>query len=188
MPSIHPRTTFRTALGAGALVAAALGLGVATNAAGAADPPAGKHRTAERLVVRGDATVVDHPCEGPVCRLDLVDGSFRGTPVGTGPYAGSVELDVAEAFSNGEGGVCAPLEGRVVLGDGTPDRLVLTVTGDSCQDGAGPVTATAFTGLARFAVKYGTGEFAGATGGGLASFSEDAADHDRMTLMGRISR
>ena len=60
--------------------------------------------------------------------------------------------------------------------------------GDSCQDGAGPPNAASFTGLARFTVKYGTGSYKGSTGSGLAVFSEDAADHDRMTLIGRISR
>ena len=99
-----------------------------------------------------------------------------------------MELAVAEAFSNGEGGVCAPIEGRIVLGSRTPDRLVLAVAGDSCQDGAGPPPASSFTGLARFTVKHGTGEFAGATGSGLASFSEDVEDHDRMTLIGHITR
>jgi hypothetical protein len=43
-------------------------------------------------------------------------------------------------------------------------------------------------GLAHFTVKYGTGSYGGARGSGLASFSEDAADHDRITLIGRISR
>jgi hypothetical protein len=64
-----------------------------------------------------------------------------------------------------------------VLGIGTPDRLVLAVSGDSCQDGGGPLTPASFTGLAQFTVKYATG---------LASFTEDAAHHHRMTLVGRL--
>jgi hypothetical protein len=177
-------------LGIAALVAGATCAG-ATQAAsptghGAPSSPARHH--GERLVVRGDATVVDAPCHGDVCTLELADGSFRGTPVGSGAYEGRVELKVAELFPNGERGVCAPLRSRIVLGAGSPDRLVLAVSGDSCQDGAGPVTATSFTGLARFTVKYGTGTYAGATGHGLASFLEDAADHDRMTLIGRVYR
>jgi hypothetical protein len=178
-------THMRAALAVPAVALAALGLGAATNAAGAADH--GSHGS-ERLVVRGDATVADSPCAGGVCPLEIKAGSFRGTPVGTGAYEGAITLKVADGFANGEGGVCAPLRGEIVLGSGSPDRLVLAVAGDSCQDGAGPVTATSFTGLARFSVKYGTGAYAGARGAGLASFSEDAADHDRMTLIGRISR
>ena len=95
-------------------------------------------------------------------------------------------LDVANAFPNGEGGLCAPIRGRVVLGSGSPNQLVLAVAGDSCQDGQGPVTQASFTSIARFAVKAGTGTYAGARGAGLAVFAEDAADHDRMTLTGRI--
>ncbi len=72
-------------------------------------------------------------------------------------------LRVADAFPDGEGGVCAPIDGRILLGAGTADRLVPDISGDSCQDGAGPPDATSLT------------------------FVEDAADHDRMTLVGRIA-
>jgi hypothetical protein len=86
-------------------------------------------------------------------------------------------LRVADAFPNGENGVCAPIDGRIVLGAGSPNRLVLAVSGDSCQDGSGPVTADSFTGVSRFWVKYGTGTYAGARDSGLMTSSEDAADH-----------
>ena len=177
-----PRSTFRPALALLAL--AAVALAVATSPAGAADSArTGRH---QRLVVRGDATAVDGPCDARACQLKLADGRFRGTPVGSGAYTASLRLKVGQAFANGEGGICAPLDGRIVLGAGTPDRLVLAVSGDSCQDGAGPLDDASFTGLARFTVTYGTGSYAGATGGGLASFTEDAANHHRMTLVGRI--
>ena len=103
------------------------------------------------------------------------------------PTAARSSSPSATAFPNGEGGICAPLDGRIVLGAGSADRLVLAVSGDSCQDGAGPLTAASFTGLARFTVKRGSGSYAGATGDGLASFSEDAANHHRMTLIGRVA-
>jgi hypothetical protein len=171
-----------------------LALAAATGAANSADADTSSqstnHRSSERLVVRGEDTVKEvggGACPGGVCQLELVDGVFRGTPVGTGAYNGSVQLRVAEAFANGEGGVCAPMNGRIELGAG-PDRLVLALLGDSCQDGAGPLTEASFTGLAHFVVKYGTGEYAKARGSGVASFSEDATDRERMTLIGRISR
>ena len=41
-----------------------------------------------------------------------------------------------------------------------PDRLVLAVAGNSCQDGAGNPATSSFTGLARFTVEYGTGAYA----------------------------
>jgi hypothetical protein len=186
MSSIHPRPL----LGLVALVLAGLALATATNVAGAAGTTdaakQGKHTT-ERLVVRGEATVGDAPCDAGLC-LELTDGQFRGTPVGTGAYTGSVKLKIREAFPNGEDGLCAPIQGHIVLGAGTADRLVLGVYGDSCQDGGGNPQTSSFTGLARFAVKYGTGKYARAYGSGLASFSEDAADRDRMTLIGQITR
>ena len=164
----------------------ALGLAAAASPAVAAGHAPAEHRS-RPLVVRGDATAVDGPCDARTCRVELTGGRFRGTPVGAGAYSGSIALTVADAFPNGEDGICAPLAGRVVLGAGTPDRLVLAFTGDSCQDGAGPLEAASFTGLARFRVKDGSGRYARATGGGQATFSEDAANHHRITLVGRIA-
>jgi hypothetical protein len=188
MPSIHVRPKSRSALALFAVALVAPAFAAASNAAGAADDPDGaKAKHAERLVVRGDATVTDVPCDAGIC-LELADGHFRGTPVGTGDYTGSVELAVADAFPNGEGGVCAPIQGRILLGAGSPDRLTLSVAGNSCQDGTGNPATSSFTGLARFTVEHGTGAYTKATGSGLASFLEDASDHDRMTLIGRIAR
>ena len=143
----------------------------------------------EKLVVRGTGTVVDGgPCPGGVCKLTVSDGAFRGAPVGTGAYTSDVSLHVAEVFPNGEGGVCAPIEAAITLGADTPNRLVLSVKGDSCQDGAGDPRTTAFTGLGTFRVKHGTGKYAGARGRGVATFLEGADDQERMTLIGRIVR
>ena len=157
---------------------AVLALGATAGAASAHD---------QRLVVRGDATATDGPCDARGCRVDLDDGRFRGTPVGSGAYRARLRIAVGDAFPNGEGGICAPLEGRIVLGAGTPDRLVLGVAGDSCQDGSGPLETASFTGLARFAVQAGTGRYAGARGSGVASLAEDAANHHRITLIGRVA-
>jgi hypothetical protein len=145
----------------------------------------GKHR-AQPLVVRGDATVVDSPCGPQGCHLEFAGGTFRGT-LGTGEYTGSFDFDPGTIFPNGEGGVCAPIEGSVTLGAGTPDRLVLAVRGDSCQDGGGDVRTSSFTTVARFTVADGTGKYAHATGRGTYISAEDAADHDRMTIVGRIA-
>jgi hypothetical protein len=141
----------------------------------------------ERLVVRGRDTVVD-TCQAGVCRFELTDGAFNGTPVGSGAYRGAFRVPVAESFPNGEGGVCAPLDGHITLGTGTSDRLVLALAGDSCQDGAGDPRTSSFTGLVRFTVVYGTGRYGGVRGHGLGSFMEDANDHERVTLIGRMKR
>jgi hypothetical protein len=171
-------------------LAAVAALGLVLAVAGASGSELDKQRTAERLVVRGEDTVKEAnggACPGGVCQLELTDGVFRGT-VGTGQYDGSVALNVAEAFANGEGGVCAPISGRIVLGAGSADRLVLGIRGDSCQDGEGDLTQATFTGMAEFVVKYGTGAYAKARGSGLATFLEDASDKERMTLIGTIYR
>ena len=174
----------RAALALPAIALSGLALAGATSAAVAHDSD---HGRSERLVVRGEGIVKDNPgCPGGVCAIET-DGAFRGT-LGSGPYHGDVELRVAEAFPNGEGGVCAPIRGDITLGAGTPDRLVLGLDGDSCQDGAGDPTTASFTGLARFNVKYGTGAYKGADGRGIASFVEDAGDREQMTLIGRIRR
>jgi hypothetical protein len=170
-----------------ALAVVGVALPVATNGASAAGSGKGGHRTGERLVVRGEDTVEDGPCHAGVCKLELADGAFRGT-VGTGPYGGTIDLHVAEAFANGEDGLCAPIRGNIVLGAGSADRLVVGVRGDSCQDGAGDLTQASFTGIAQFVVEGGTGADARAKGSGLASFSEDASDREHVTLIGRIYR
>jgi hypothetical protein len=173
------------------VLAAVAALGLVMAVAGASGSEPVKQRTAERLVVRGEdtvkETVTDGPCPGGVCPLELTDGVFRGT-IGTGQYDGSIELRVAEGFANGEGGVCAPVSGRIVLGAGSADRLVLGIRGDSCQDGQGDLTQASFTNVAEFVVKYGTGVYAKARGSGLATFLEDASDKERMTLIGTIYR
>jgi len=166
----------------GRRLAVLVGLVLALAVSASADA---KHSDSQRLVVRGTDTVVEHPCPGGLC-IELTGGSFRGT-AGTGEYTGSMKLDLADAFANGEGGVCAPVAGHIVLGTGTPDRLDLAVWGDSCQDGAGDPAQASFTGLARFAVVHGTGAYAKARGHGIGTFLEDANDREQLTLIGRIS-
>jgi hypothetical protein len=152
---------------------------------GAATAGAKQHASqTKRLVVRGTDTVVEHPCPGGIC-FDLTGGKFRGT-TGAGDYTGSLKLDLANAFPNGEGGVCAPVAGTITLGAGTKDRLDLAIWGDSCQVGAGDPTQSSFTGLARFAVVHGTGAYANARGGGTLVSLEGADDREQMTLIGRI--
>jgi hypothetical protein len=165
----------------------ALALSIATTgAAGAVAQASAASAPQHKLVVRGESTVTDGGCAAGVCKLQFTGGTFRGTPVGTGSYAGTVNLAVARITPNGEGGVCAPIGGRITLGGGA-DRLVLALSGDSCQDGAGALDKSAFTTLATWKVDKGTGAYAKASGHGLATFSEDAADHDRMTLVGKLT-
>lgn len=147
--------------------------------------PAGADAHHERLVVRGQATAIDGPCTAFACPLELDRGRLRGT-LGRGAYTGALKLTVGNAFPNGEGGSCAPLTGRIELRTRAADRIGLVVSGNSCQDGSGPLPGASFTGVARFRVTHGTGAYAGASGGGLVTFTEDAAKRHRMTLLGRI--
>jgi hypothetical protein len=183
MRLIHHGSRMPFTLGMLAIAFTTLALAVTARADAKQDAAA----TSQRLLVRGEDTVVDQPCPGGLC-ITLSGGAFRGTPVGTGAYTGSLKLDLADVFPNGEGGVCAPVAGTMTLGAGTPDQLDLAVWGDSCQDGAGNPAQSSFTGIARFAVVHGTGAYTHAHGRGLATFLEDAADHERITLIGRISR
>jgi hypothetical protein len=180
--SLIPRRTLSALLTLGAAAALA---GPAL-ASGPHDRHDGDGR---RLVVRGVDTLSEFACgPGGACEAHMTGGAFRGAPVGTGAYEGVVRLSLAEAFDNGEGGQCAPVSGAMTLGVGTPDRLVLSLDGQSCQDGAGDPTTSSFTGLMRFKVQSGTGTYAGARGGGIAVSLEDAADQERLTLVGRLRR
>ena len=145
-----------------------------------------KQLKSERVVVRGDAIVGEGGCDASGCVLQTA-GSFRGT-LDKGYYGAAVKLHLPDQFANGEGGLCAPITGHIVLGRGTPDRLTLALAGDSCQDGAGPPPTSSFTGLATWTVIKGTGKYAHARGIGTGSFVEDAEDRERMTLIGRIAR
>jgi hypothetical protein len=167
-------------LGLLVLALAAFALVFATTSAGAADP-------GQRLVLRGQATAVAGPCSAVACPLELDRGRYRGS-LGRGAYSGSLKLTIANSFPNGEGGSCAPLTGRIELRMRSADHIGLIVSGDSCQDGSGPLDGASFTGLARFRVTHGTGAYAGATGSGLVTFAEDAAKHHRMTLVGRVRK
>jgi hypothetical protein len=185
--SMQSPKPIRRALAVAALAVLSLTPLAAAAGAHGDDSRPSKHRTSERLVVRGDSTVTED-CDASGCQLQLAGGEFRGT-LGTGTFSGDIKLNFAEAFSNGEGnGGCAPFQGRIELGSGTPNRLVLALWGDSCQDGPGDPTTTSFTGLSHFVVVKGTGSYSKASGSGIAVSLEDVADHDRMTLIGRISR
>jgi hypothetical protein len=183
MTPAHQGRPLRAAFALLAIVLAGLAFAATATVANAQSAK----KTTERLVVRGEDTVRDAPCTPPVCEMQLDGGAFRGT-LGTGSYTGSVKLDLAETFDNGEKGLCAPIRADIVLGAGTPDRLALVVWGDSCQDGGGSPATSSFTATGVFSVKYGTGAYAHARGTGLFTSSEDANDHERITLIGRIAR
>ncbi|HEY7074392.1 MAG TPA: hypothetical protein VH418_03440 [Solirubrobacteraceae bacterium] len=130
---------------------------------------------AHELVVRGEDNLSELACNAAgVCEAQVSDGRSSGT-LGIGTYQGSMRLYLRDAFDNGEGGKCAPAGGRLVFAG----RLVVALAGNSCQDGAGDPTKASFTGLFRFRVVNGHGH-------GTAVVTEDANDHEHLTLIGTI--
>jgi hypothetical protein len=179
MLSLSPHAVRRSLLG---LLAPAVALGLGAGPAAATGPDDAVHH-GSRLAVRGDAKVIDGACGARGCAVTFAAGRFRGTPGGPGAYTGSRVVRVAEAFPNGDGGICAPFTGSVSLGAGSRDRLDLVLAGDSCQDGADD----AFTGLARFVIKGGSGRHAHTAGGGLATFTDEGR-RNHLTLIGHLAR
>lgn len=128
-----------------------------------------------KLVVRGEDNLSELACDATgACDAQVSGGQFRGTE-GSGAYEGAIRLYLRDAFPNGEGGLCAPATGRLVFAQ----RLVVALAGNSCQDGAGDPTKASFTGLLRYRIVHGHGH-------GIASVTEDASDHEHLTLIGTI--
>ena len=165
------------------LALAVVALGLATAASGS---PA---HTSERFVVRGEDTVKDGgACPAGVCQLEIADGAFRGTPVGSGHTR---EPPSSRSPRRSRTARAASARRSARASCWVSERP----TGSSSRSGATPArtapetsTASSFTNVARFVIKYGTGTYAKASGSGLATFSEDASDVEHMTLIGRISR
>jgi hypothetical protein len=128
-----------------------------------------------KLVVRGEDNLSELACNAAgVCDAQVSGGEFRGTE-GAGSYEGWTRLYLRDAFDNGEGGKCAPATARLRFAK----RLVVALAGSSCQDGAGDPTKASFTGLFRYRVVNGHGH-------GTAVVTEDANDHEHVTLIGTL--
>ena len=165
-----------------ALALTTLALAVTARAVG---PEAAHGRAASGSSCAARTPSSTSPCPGGLC-IALSGGAFRGTPVGTGAYTGSDRARLADAFPNGEGGVCAPVAGTITLGAGTPDRLDLAVAGDSCQDGAGDPDAVLVHRHRPLHGIYGTGAYAHAYGTASRRSSRTPPTTRTLTLIGRI--
>jgi nucleotide-binding universal stress UspA family protein len=88
--SMQSPKPLRRALAVAALAVLSLTLAAAAAGAHGDDSRPSKHRTSERLVVRGDSTVteVEDRCDANGCQLRLEGGQFRGT-LGTGQFSGT---------------------------------------------------------------------------------------------------
>jgi|1186.fasta_scaffold300843_2 hypothetical protein len=151
-----------------AVVPVALALAAGGTAVASQSPP-------HKFVVRGEDNLSELACSAAgVCDAQVSGGQFRGTE-GAGTYEGTTRLYLRDAFPNGEGGLCAPATGRLVFAK----RLVVALAGTSCQDGAGDPAKASFTGLLRYRVVNGHGH-------GIAGVTEDANDHEHLTLIGTV--
>jgi hypothetical protein len=88
-----------------------------------------------------------------------------------GTYSSTFTIMWTEATSNGNGGFCAPGAGDTTLTLPGLGTITKHEAGTVCEAGAtGPNVAHTFTGS--FTVSAGTGLFAGATGSGTATFTQ----------------
>ena len=185
MSSIRPS---RPLLGLVALLFVGLAFSAATVSAGAAGhAPSDKHQAKQQLVVRGEATVTDTPCG----EARLPRAHRRPLPRHPGRHRRLHRRGHAQgrrAVPQRRGRRLRPDRRRHHArrrhpGPPRARRRRRLLPGRRRQ----PRRPSSFTGLAHFTVKHGTGSYADARGHGLATFSEDAADRDRMTLIGRIA-
>jgi hypothetical protein len=122
--------------------------------------------TATGTVTNAGATGCQFTSSG--CTLTS-SGNLTGVVGGT--YTSTFTILWTQATSNGNGGFCAPAAGDTTLTLPGLGTLTKHETGNVCEIGAtGPNVAHTFTGS--FAVTSGTGVFAGATGSGSVSFTQ----------------
>jgi hypothetical protein len=92
----------RTTGALSALTIAAMAAVAAPAIASSPDGPTDKRHRSERLVVRGTDTVTELGCDASdVCKMALTNGTFRGTPVGSGAYDGRLMHDVGARMTLG---------------------------------------------------------------------------------------
>jgi hypothetical protein len=111
----------------------------------------------------------------PGCQLQTTgctltsSGNLTGIVGGT--YGSTLTIMWTQATPNGQGGFCAPAAGDTTLTLPGLGTITKHETGQVCEIGAtGVNVAHAFTGT--FTVTGGTGFFAGATGSGTATFTQ----------------
>src|SRR6185312_7593920 len=108
------------------------------------------------------------------------------THLGTGPYTSTLTVHWGKAYSNGEGGYCAPADGTGTLTAANGDTLTQSESGTVCEVGATSLTAPhTFTGS--FANTGGTGRFANAIGGGTITGGDDGSGNSNYSETGNIS-
>ena len=113
-------------------------------------------------------------------------GIATSSHLGSGPYVSTLTVDWAAASFNGAGGYCALATGTGTLTAANGDTLTQSESGKVCEVGttASNVPHT-FTGT--FTNTGGTGRFAGASGGGTITGSDDGFGNSNYQETGTIS-
>jgi hypothetical protein len=129
--------------------------------------------TLRHVTITGKGTVTNPGAAGcqftaSGCTLTS-SGNLDGIPGGT--YSSTLTIMWTQATSNGHGGFCAPAAGDTTVTLPGLGTLTKHESGTVCEVGVtGPNVAHTFTGF--FSVTAGTGLFAGATGSGTATFTQ----------------
>jgi hypothetical protein len=113
-------------------------------------------------------------------------GTATSSHMGTGPYTSSLTIDYAAAYSNGQGGFCAPASGTGTITAANGDTLTQNDSGTVCEVGAtGTNVPHTFTGT--YTNTGGTGRFATASGGGTVTGGDDGSGNSNYQETGTIS-
>ena len=113
-------------------------------------------------------------------------GTAMTSHLGSGPYTSSLTIDYTRAFSNGDGGSCAPASGSGTITAANGDTLDQTETGTVCEVGhTGLNVPHTFRGT--YTNTGGTGRFASASGGGTVNGSDDGSGNTSYQETGTIS-
>lgn len=116
-------------------------------------------------------------CQNPPTLSCTVDVSgTQTTTVGshtfTGPYTSKLTVDYSQAYSNGQGGYCAPASGTATITNAsTGDTISQTTSGTVCEVGpTGFCVPHTFNGT--YTITGGTGAYLNASGTGTVTGSD----------------
>jgi hypothetical protein len=122
------------------------------------------------VTITASGTVTNAGCPFGSSGCTLTSSGTLGRIVG-GTFSSTLTIMWTQATPNGHSGFCAPAAGDTTLTVPGLGTLTKHESGTVCEVGAtGPNVAHTFTGS--FTVTGGTGSFAGATGSGTVTFTQ----------------
>jgi len=113
------------------------------------------------------------------------NGTATSSHMGTGPYQSTLTVNWADAYSNGDGGFCAPASGSGSITAANGNTVELSSSGTVCEVGAtGSNVPHTFSGT--YTITNGTGRFSGASGSGTETGGDNGYGSSNYTLSGTI--